>query len=72
MYFIKETKNSLIVLIKIKQKIYIVKNLKMKLLIKINILSSELINIYILKKKIYLKTYKVIILIEIYFYRILI
>ena len=34
-----------------------------------NILSSKLVNIYILKKKIYLKAYKVIILIKICFYK---
>ena len=41
----------------------------MKLFIKINILSSKLINFYILKKEIYLKVYKVIILIKIYSYK---
>ena len=44
----------------------------MKLLIKINILSLKLVNIYILKKEIYLKVYKVIILIKIHSYKILI
>ena len=41
----------------------------MKLFIKINILSLKLVNIYILKKKVYLKTYKIIILIKIYLYK---
>ena len=41
----------------------------MKLLVKINILSLKLVNIYILKKEIYLKVYKVIILIKIYSYK---
>ena len=34
-----------------------------------NILSLKLINIYILKKEIYLKTYKIIILIKIHLYK---
>ena len=68
-YFIKETKNNLTVLIKIEQKVHIIKNLKVKLLIKIDILSLKLVNIYILKKEIYLKTYKIIILIKIYSYK---
>ena len=71
-YFIKETKDNLTILIKIKQKVHIVKNLKTKLFIKIDILSSELVNIYILKKEIYLKAYKIIILIKIHSYRMLI
>ena len=41
----------------------------MKLFIKMDILSLKLVNIYILKKNIYLKTYKVIILIKIYSYK---
>ena len=65
MYFIGKIKNGLIILIKIKWEIYIIKNLKVKLFIKMNILSLKLVNIYILKKEIYLKVYKVIILIEI-------
>ena len=42
----------------------------MKLLIKINILGLKLVNIYILKKEIYLKTYKITILIKIHSYKI--
>ena len=57
------------VLIKIKWEVYIIKNLKVKLFIKMDILNLELINIYVLKKKVYLKTYKIIVLIEIRFYR---
>ena len=72
MYFIKKTKNNSTVLIKIKQKVYIIKNLKTKLLIRINILNPKLVNIYILKKEIYLRAYRIIILIKIYSYRILI
>ena len=34
-----------------------------------NILDPKLVNIYILKKEIYLKAYKIIILIKIYSYR---
>ena len=70
MYFIKKTKNNSTVLIKIKQKVYIIKNLKTKLLIRINILNPKLVNIYILKKEIYLRAYRIIILIKIYSYRI--
>ena len=68
-YFIKKIKNSLIILIKIEWEVYIIKNLKVKLFIKMNILSLKLINIYILKKEVYLKVYKVIILIKIYSYK---
>ena len=69
MYFAKETKDGSTVLVKIKWKVHIIKNLKAKLFIKINILDLKLINIYILKKKVYLRTYKIIILIKIHPYR---
>ena len=72
MYFVKEIKNNLTILIKIEQEIYIIKNLKIKLFVKINILNLKLINIYILKKEVYLKIYKIIILIKIYSYKMLI
>ena len=72
MYFAEKTKNNSIVLTKIKWEVHIIKNLKVKLFIKINILSLKLVNIYILKKKKYLKTYRVIMLIKIYFYKMLI
>ena len=72
MYFTEKTKDSLTVLIKIEWEVHIIKNLKVKLFVKIDILSLKLINIYILKKKVYLKTYKVIILIKIHLYRTLI
>ena len=70
MYFTEETKNSLTVLIKIKQEVHIIKNLKIKLFIEIDILSLKLINIYILKKEIYLETYKVTVSIKIHLHKI--
>ena len=69
MYFVEKIKNSLTILIKIEQEIYIIKNLKIKLFVKMNILNLKLINIYILKKEVYLRIYKIIILIKIYPYK---
>ena len=72
MYFTEEIKNGLIILVKIKWEVHIIENLKVKLFVKMNILSLKLVNIYMLKKEIYLKTYKVIILIKICPYKMLI